>query len=62
MKTSRKIISLCLALLMLTALCTAAFAEEEPEKLAIAALKGPTAMGLVKLMEETDSSEELQKK
>ena len=62
MKTSRKIISLCLALLMLTALCTAAFAEEKPEKLSVAALKGPTAMGLVKLMEETDSSEELQKK
>ena len=61
MKKLRIIISLCLALLMLTALCTAAFAEEEPAKLSIAALKGPTAMGLVKLMHDTDNSEELQK-
>lgn len=49
----RKIVSIILALLMATALTGAALADEPTR---VVALKGPTAMGLVKLMNDGDDS------
>lgn len=55
-KTIKKMIAICLAVALALALSAAAYAGEAAFN--IAALKGPTAMGLVRLMADTDAGAE----
>lgn len=55
-KTIKKMIAICLAAALALALSAAAYADEAA--INIAALKGPTAMGLVRLMADTDAGAE----
>ena len=55
-RTIKKMIAICLAAALALALSAAAYAGEAA--FSIAALKGPTAMGLVRLMKDTDADAE----
>ena len=55
-RTIKKMIAICLAAALALALSAAAYAGEAAFN--IAALKGPTAMGLVRLMKDTDADAE----
>lgn len=55
-KTIKRMIAICLAVALALALSAAAYAGEAAFN--IAALKGPTAMGLVRLMADTDAGAE----
>lgn len=62
MKTMKRLTALCLTLLLVVSLAACGHNGETPEEVtgesyAVAALKGPTAMGLVKLMHDAEQED-----
>ena len=49
----------CLLALMLTLSLTACSLADQPAAVRLAALKGPTAMGLVQLLDESENGQQL---